>query len=470
MIRVLSELFWALRREGLEISVAQTLDAARAVECVGFANRADLAVALEATLVTRRADRPAFHRVLRDFLGAEGAHPADLFGRLAQLGFTEMELSALRDLLEGVASRSGDAGEGLALTALSGNANDLEWLLRGARIQRAFGRASSPSAAGFVSEQIGRALGLGRAADAIARIGRALEDAVGAERGALMTAALRDELASLKRRIRLEAQRELERRAAVPTLADGEAARASTTSFASLTDEEVREVRRGLRALAEKLRGAARTRARRARRGRIDPARTLRLSARTLGVPVRLARRRRARERPKLIVACDVSDSVRAASQFLLELVAATSELFASTRSFVFVARAAETTKLFGRGRPSHALASIASGAVVPLGQSSHYGRAFEDLEAAIARSLDRRTTLVVLGDGRTNNMADGAEVLARLRRRARALVWICPESRERWGQSDSRMVRYAEVATRTVVARTGRELEEAARALVRTA
>ena len=68
----------------------------------------------------------------------------------------------------------------------------------------------------------------------------------------------------------------------------------------------------------------------------------------TGGVPVRPIHRDKRRSRPHLVVLCDVSDSVRAASRFMLEFVYVISELFDKTRSFVFVNELDEVTR--GRG------------------------------------------------------------------------------------------------------------------------
>jgi uncharacterized protein with von Willebrand factor type A (vWA) domain len=219
-----------------------------------------------------------------------------------------------------------------------------------------------------------------------------------------------------------------------------------------------------VRGLAERLRGAERVRRRHARRGRIDPHRTLRASMRTGGVPFQPAHRRRRRDKPRLVVLCDVSDSVRAASLFMLELVHAAHELFAGTRSFVFVSELAETTRLFDGLPPDAALARVYGGAVVSLAHNSNYGRVLAAFEERVGRAIDRRTTVVVLGDGRTNYLADGAEVVARLRERARAVLWLFPEGPGSWGQGDSAMLRFAAAATRVLPARTAAELEAAAR------
>jgi hypothetical protein len=106
----------------------------------------------------------------------------------------------------------------------------------------------------------------------------------------------------------------------------------------------------------------------------------------------------------------------------------------------------------------------------VDLTANSNYGRAFAELERRIGAQLDRRDTIVVLGDGRTNRMADGADAVARLRDRAGALLWLCPEPAASWGAFDSAMPRYARAATQVLPVRNARELELAARAVVRRA
>jgi uncharacterized protein with von Willebrand factor type A (vWA) domain len=240
-----------------------------------------------------------------------------------------------------------------------------------------------------------------------------------------------------------------------------------TTPFTALDDAEIEEVRRGVRSFAERLRGGARVRARRALRGRIDPHRTLRRALRTGGVPFTPVRRRRRRDRPRLVLLCDVSDSVRAAAAFLLEFTYVAQELFSRARSFVFVSDLGETTQLFAREPVRVAIARAWGGQVVRSGDNSNYGRVLRAFEARHLRELDRRTTVVILGDGRTNYHDAAAEVLDRIRERSRALVWLCPEPRGQWSQGDSAMAAYAPRCTAVYEVRCAADLEVAARTLV---
>jgi uncharacterized protein with von Willebrand factor type A (vWA) domain len=208
-------------------------------------------------------------------------------------------------------------------------------------------------------------------------------------------------------------------------------------------------------------------RARHARRGRISPHATLRRALRTGGVPFTIVRKDRTRDRPKLFLLCDVSDSVRAAAAFLLEFTYSVQELFERARSFVFVSDLGEATELFARMPVRAAIATAWSGGVVPTSDNSNYGRVLRAFDARLLGEVDRRTTVFVLGDGRTNFHDAAPEILDRIRQRARALLWLCPEPRGRWGEGDSAMPRYAPKCTAVYEVQCAADLERAGRALV---
>lgn len=464
MLEVVDGLLWALRREGFAISTAQAIDVTRVCALVGFGDRATLRDAIAAVVVDRAADRARYEASFDRFFTPGAAHVGDLFARLRDRGFSDRELSALRDLLEAAAERSGATGDALAFRALAGAEGELDQLLRTAGVARALGPMTSALQAGFFAQRVMAELGVPAVAGALRRIRDALREALGDARGEALAEALTAEVEQMRRRVR-EHVTATQRRA---EQADEEGGGGRMdTPFAALSEAEIEEVRRAVRRLSERLSGSARVRRRRARRGRIDPHRTLRLSLRTGGVPFQPARRVRRRDRPRLVLLCDVSESVRLASRFLLEFVGAAQELFERTRSFVFVSDLGEVTALFDELTAAQALARIYGGAVVSRAHNSNYGRALRAFEARHGREVDRRTTIVILGDGRTNYFPDEAEVVRRLRDRSRALLWLCPEGPGSWGIGDSAMPRYAAAATRVLVARTGRELEAAAREVV---
>lgn len=462
LLRTLDELLFSLRREGFPISTSQALDAARALALVGFSDRARVITALEAVLVGDRRERPRFRRALDELLAGEHAHAQDLFGRLRHAGFAEHELDALRELLGHVAEARAGASGALALRAVLGDDGELETLLRSAGVGAVLARMHSARQAGYFAQQVASTLGTQRAASALIRLRGALVESLGEARGAALHEALRAELERLRRRIRAHVEATASRRDA-----EGRA-RAVELPLATSDPAERAAVRRVVRALGEKLRGAERVRAKRARRGRVDLRRTLARASSTGGVPLSLARKRRRRDRPKLFVLADVSDSVRPVAGLFLELVAQLQHAFRGTRSFVFVRDVDEITSLLRDMGTDSALARVLSGAAVPTHETSSYQRALADFESRFGADLDKRTTLVVLGDGRTNYLGDGVASLRRLVGSVRALLWITPEGRDAWGSGDSAMHRYAEVATEAHTARTVLELELAVRAICR--
>lgn len=469
LLRALDEFFWELRREGLALSTDQAICAARAAGLVGIGDRARLLEAIACSVAIRREEAELVRSLGRRFFRPEGAHARDLWGRLAARGFGKEDLGALGELLEAAARAS--VPEAFGIRLLEGGDAELDHLLAAAGMRRLLAGASGPAQAGFFAQRAGERLGIQAAARALKGLRRALEEQLGKARGQALAEALAEELERHRRRVRDHVERSLERASAPP---DPRAPLADRP-FSALSEEELGAARHAVRRLAERLRGGERQRRRRARRGRIDPHKTLRLALRTGGAPFRLARRTRRRDRPKLFLLCDVSDSIRLHQLFVLEFAWAAHDLFERTRSFVFVADVAEVTHLLARGPrgrrgasgqadAGEAIGRIGAGEVLGRADASNYGQALASFERRFGRALDRRSVLVVIGDGRTNYLADGVACLERMRARVRALLWITPEDPGAWIRGDSAMRRYARVATKVLSARTPRELEIAAR------
>jgi uncharacterized protein with von Willebrand factor type A (vWA) domain len=463
LTRLFDDLLWRLRRGGFRISTSEALDALRAVQAVGLEDRWTLAESLASIVVERAEARSRFDRIFDDFFGRPSLH-VSLLDRLLGRGFHANEVESLREVLERLAANSSSDADRLGELLDRGAA--LDRLLHLAGISRTLASVQSPLQLGFVTYRVLGELGVTRARDALAALRRYLREALGDERGNALSDALRVELDLAEGDVRAHLADLLAARSEEGGTGS-HSRRLETTAFTSLSNAEIDEVKRAVRHFAERLRGAERVRRRRAKRGRVNLSRTMRAAMRTGGVPFVLVRGRRQRDKPRLVLLCDVSDSVRAASRFMLELVYAAQELFDGTRSFVFVSEIGETTRLFATESVTNALGHAYGGGVVSVTANSNYGRALRSFEKGHIDGIDRRTTVVILGDGRTNYHDDGSEVLDRIRARARALVWLCPEARSGWLLGDSAMPRYAPKCTAVLEATNVRELEVAARKIV---
>ena len=449
-LSVLDGFLWALRREGVAVSTAQAIDAMNAAKLVGFDSKDALKDALRAFLAHAFDENARFDDVFERYFSQTSTKP-DLWERLLTSGVRAEEIAELRRLFT---THAPTLSHSLTREA------DFEWLLSRRPVAEVLADVRGPSHVGVYSHRLLEAMGL---ADAriLSFLVQPLEEAFGSERAKFLLSALTAEVRltqeELRRRVVHAAEENANPRQASPLRTE--------RPLSELSAEDVEEVRRALREFMHRLKGAMRSRAKKHGKDAIDLRRTMRLAARTGGVPLRLAKRSREREKPKLVFLCDVSDSVRNVSLFLLEIAYLARELAPSTRTFAFVSQVAETTSLFRDHTSNEAVSRIQRGAVVSLAHNSNYGNAFASFLYAHGDTLDRQTTLVVLGDGRTNYAPNGVGALGELRKRVRKLVFFCPEPRAMWGLGDSAMNRYETIADAVQVRDAG-ELFRACREL----
>ncbi|WP_143673504.1 VWA domain-containing protein, partial [Streptomyces griseiscabiei] len=247
-----------------------------------------------------------------------------------------------------------------------------------------------------------------------------------------------------------EARRRVaERRGAETIAARGVAPSADQVDFLIASREQLVELRRTVQPLARKLATRLAARRRRAARGQIDIRRTLRRSLSTGGVPLRPAYRRHRPARPEIVLLCDVSGSVAGFANFTMLLVQAMRDQFSKVRVYAFVNRVDEVTGLVTHGAadPAELARRItAEAAVSGWHGSSDYGAALGEFAERHLDAVGPRTSVIVLGDARTNGFDPHPEALRRIAARARRVHWLNPESPQQWGTGDSAAHVYADI------------------------
>lgn len=438
----------AVRETGIPVGISQAVDAAEILTAVDLLDREQLRHGLAAVLVQRAAHRPAYD-VLFDLWWPVGERAAGTGGEPAE-GDGDPDDPTL-DAADG---EHGDPKEladrmreQLARLLLEG---DDEALRRFAR--QAVGRLGqgqpSPSGQSFFSYRVMRALspdtlvaqllagllgdeGRGGLAEQVAR--QTVRERLAAFRAAVE--------AEVRRRTAAEKGREKVAKSAVRPLAD-------QVDFLRAQQADLAELRRTVAPLARRLAVKLSARRRMGRQGRLDFRKTVRASLGTGGVPVVTHHRPRKVHKPELVVLCDVSGSVAGFSHFTLMLTQALREHFTGVRAFAFVDSTDEVTRFFRPGADvADAVARIGREAdVVAFDGHSDYGNAFEVFADRWPGAVGPKTSLLVLGDGRTNYRRPGTPVLADLVRRSRSAHWLNPEPKRLWGSGDSAADRYGEV------------------------
>ncbi|MQY08468.1 vWA domain-containing protein [Actinomadura macrotermitis] len=430
----------ALREAGLPVSLAEGLDAVRAMQVIDLVQRESLRAAYAATLVKRPAHRATFDTLFDLWfpaaLGDGAAHVPDRPAR----SYDEEGKAVPAPLDPRVQARRAELSDLL----LSGDEAALRQFARDA--VAAYGQ--TPGQQSWFSSGVLRAMspetlmaGLlnavlngqerGGMAEQVARrtfrdrITR-FEDMVGAE---------------VRRRIAEDTGVERTARLAVrPPLERLDFSRAGRADMAALRREVYPLARRLATRLTQKQRAG--------KRGRLDFRRTVRASLGSGGVPLTTYHRPRRPHRPELVILCDASDSVTAFAHFTLLLTFALREQFSKVRAFAFIDATDEITEYFAPGVDvADAMTRIAREAdLVWITGRSNYGNAIKVFEDRYGDAVGPRSSLLILGDARSNYGELSLPILRAMAGRARHSYWLNPEPRAQWDTGDSAASRYGEI------------------------
>ncbi len=215
--------------------------------------------------------------------------------------------------------------------------------------------------------------------------------------------------------------------------------------FASLTKKETETMREVIEQLVRKLKDTISRRYAHHRRGVLDIKKTLRRSAGYQGIPLELFYRNRPLRKTKIVALCDVSGSVWSAARFMLNMLYSLQECFTQVRSFVFVAGLDEVTNVFEDHEINQAIEKILKEANIEYNAATDYGLTFRQFKNWYLDILNKKTTLIIIGDGRTNYTHPQEGILNEMRERSRRLIWLNPETEYFWYTGDSEMRTYME-------------------------
>ncbi len=422
----------ALRGAGVPVSLAEGLDSIAAFSVLDWGDREAIRQGYAATLVKRQAQRPTFEtlfdlyfpRLVGLGVGADGSvqapdpadgprELADVRSRLAP-ALAEGDRLALQQLATEAVGRFGAMrGRGPGLSSWS-----------------AYTTMQRVSPQTLVDQVVAALLADGRVEDEARRT---------ADRRVGLFVGLVE--ADARRRVAAEKGPDHVARVAVRPSID-------RLDFSSARTADLVEMRREIYPLARRLatRMARERHAR--RRGPLDFRRTVRASISTGGVPLTTVHKPKRPHRPELVVLCDVSGSVASFAQFTLMLVYALHEQFGKVRAFTFVDQVHEVTDVF---RPGADLGDVMGGLAARTAQAAlwgrtNYGRAFATFEEQYADALGPRSSLLILGDARSNYSDLGVDVLTDLAGRARHAHWLNPEHPRHWDTGDSAAGPYGSV------------------------
>ena len=435
MVRPLEDFIRALRAAEVRVSVAEAMEAHEVTAHLGFADRTLLKDGLSLTLAKTFNEKQRFD---------------DSF-----------ELFFARDQFHNITAKPGDAND--APEPQDNTGNDLaDMLLNDDREGLAAAMEDAGRAAGvgnirfrtqinFMARRMVDQMGLAELERLIAQVARG--DIPGGD-------ALAAELEVQRSRLIEEGRAFVERQYELYGRFTGQQLREEfleRTPLAAVDRRDYQRMNTLIRRMARKLASKYRARHKRTRRGHLDVRRTLRVNMAHDAIPFETVWKQKRIERPKVVVIVDVSRSVAAAAQFLLMFLYNLNEALSDLRSFAFSSSLVAVDDILNTNGLDEAIPKVLD----KIGfMSTDYGRALDDLKSEFADTIDRRTTVIILGDARSNYGDPRADVMRWINQRARRVVWLNPEPETFWGTGDSEMRRYRPYCHVAKTCRTIKDLE----------
>jgi len=439
----------ALRAGGVRVSMAESIDAFQAVEQLGVQNRDSFRLSLRTTLVKDARSLPIFEELFPLFFDRGAAPPMiditeDMSDEEAQMLAQALRMfnEQLRELMERLLrgeQLSADELQRLGQLVGLNQVDDLRYQ-------------------DWMTQRMLRALRHETVRDALGEMMQMLEQmGMTKQRIAQMQALIRANQQALEEQVGQYAGQRIADNMDERPPGDVDIDRLMNRPFGALSDRDMEILRQEVRRLATRLRSRIALRQKRAKSGQLDAKATIRANLKHGGVPVEIRHRHR-HLKPKLVVICDISTSMRHCSELMLSLVYQLQSLVAKTHAFAFIDHLEYITPDFAGRDADEAIDQVLI-RMPPGYYSTDLGYSLGNFAAGFMDMIDGRTTLIVVGDGRNNYANPRLGIFQRMARRSRRSIWINPEQPLLWGTGDSDMLKYAPLCDNVVVAATLQEL-----------
>ena len=238
-------------------------------------------------------------------------------------------------------------------------------------------------------------------------------------------------------------------------------------NMAQIARSYMQEVHSLVRRMAKKLANMHSRRKKNYRRGKLDIRKTLRDNWKNQGVLFNLSWTYKKVDRPKILVICDVSGSVGSYARFMLMFMFSLTEVVSKLRAFVFSSNLGEVTQDF---KDQNLEPAIEKALQKHGGGSTDYGQALSEFVSLCLDDIDKKTTVVILGDARNNFGPEKSHLMKLIFERAKQVYWLNPEGKYRWNTGDSVMTNYSAYCTKVFQCGSIDQLERVIATLLKTA
>ena len=269
-----------------------------------------------------------------------------------------------------------------------------------------------------------------------------------------------EELKEIRERLRLEIRDYVENQVKLRTTNAGRQLREDALSKIRLTQADRSDYKlmsNIIKRMAKRLISVHSRRKRKSRRGLLDVRNTIRANQEYDGILFETIWKKTKVDRPKIVALCDVSGSVANVSRFFLMFLHSLTDVLPHVRTFAFSNKAGEVTDLF---ETKDIEVAATETLLINGGGSTDYGQAFSDLETFLENDIDRKTTIIVLGDARSNYGDPRCDILKTIQEKSKRIIFLNPEPKSLWGTGDSEMLRFVPYTSKSKVCSSLVDLE----------
>ena len=439
MVDFLRDFIHILRSSDLRVSTSESIDAMNVVSKIGFNNKSLLRDSLSFSLAKTLREKEIFNECFDNFFKENYMNLKH--NELPQEKFEEdIELEELNNLekkqknLEELYKNSDKTSlmTAMALAARDANLQDIKLFTQ----------------VGMFTRKIFDEMGLETLNNDIFQASRQGNT----ER--------ESELKNIRESLRLEIRDYVENQVKLRTTNAGKQLREDALSQMRLTqaDKSDYQIMSGIiKKMARRLISVHSRRKRKSQRGMLDIRSTIRANQEYDGILFETIWKKTKVDRPKIVALCDVSGSVANVSRFFLMFLHSLTEILPNVRTFAFSNNAGEVTDLFENKDIEVAAAETL---LLNGGGSTDYGQAFVDLEGLLENNIDRKTTVIILGDARSNYGDPRCDVLKTIQEKSKRILFLNPEPKSVWGTGDSEMLRFVPYCSKSKVCSSLFDLE----------
>jgi uncharacterized protein len=441
----------ALRASGVRVSLAESADAFKAIEEMGIQDRDLFRISLRSTLVKEAKDIETFEKLFPMFFQSSQPPPMQDVTKGMSPQDAQMLAEAMRQFSEQLRQMLEKLTKGEPLSQEELNQLDQMINSDGMTDQRY---------QNWLSRQMEEALNFPEVRKAIEELARMLSEmGMNREQVDKLREMMQANQQAMQEQLRQHAGETIAQNLSKkPRDEDGDGA--MNRPFRSLSEDDMHVLRKEVRRLAAALRTRLALRLKRARTGQLDSKATLRANLKNDSVPIELKHRDR-KLKPKIVVICDISTSMRYVSELMLSMLYAIQDQISKTHAFAFIDHLEYISPDFQGRDPSDAVREI-----LYRMPSGHYntdlGSSLDNFTHEYLETVDHRSTFIIVGDGRNNFNDPRLELFQHISRRSRNTIWLNPEPMGLWGTGDSDMLKYAPYCGKVVQVSNLSQLAEA--------